>query len=422
MLACMLNRSSIRVVEPPSRHDEGSGAPRESASAWHAHVALIVVAAGAFCFVTSETLPSGLLTLIAAGLGTSFSTTGQLVTAYAVVVVLFSLPMTFATARIPHRTLLTVTLGVFCASTLLAAVAPTFGILLVSRLFSGLSHARFWSVAAAAVTGLFPPEIRGRVVARLALGQSLGPVLGVPLGVWLGQQTDWRTPFFVLGGASLLLTVAVFLLFPSYPPAHGGAARGSNPSRLRFLLLLLSTGITVTGGMAVLTYIAPFILDYAGFADRSLSLVLGVSGVAGVLGTILVGRFLDAHPGRCHVVVLVGLVVAYSGLYGLGTWPAFVVAFIALNEASFGAMAGVLMHRGLQLAPGTTDIAVAAVSTAFNVGIAAGAFFGGRIIAASTVGDVPLLAALLMSVALGVVGAELGTKARAQPADARIDR
>ena len=179
----MLNRSSIRVVEPPSRHDEGSGAPRESASAWHAHVARIVVAAGAFCFVTSETLPSGLLTLIAAGLGTSFSTTGQLVTAYAVVVVLFSLPMTFATARIPHRTLLTVTLGVFCASTLLAAAAPTFGILMVSRLLSGLSHALFW---------------------------------------WLGQQADWRTPFFVLGGASLVLTVAVFVLFPSYPPAHGG--------------------------------------------------------------------------------------------------------------------------------------------------------------------------------------------------------
>lgn len=59
---------------------------------WRAPAALVVVAAGAFCFVTGETLPSGLLTLISAGLGTSVSLTGQLVTAYAVVVVLFSLP------------------------------------------------------------------------------------------------------------------------------------------------------------------------------------------------------------------------------------------------------------------------------------------------------------------------------------------
>lgn len=368
-----------------------------------ARLSLAVLAAGAFCFVTTETLPSGMLTLISEGLDKPVSTTGQLVTAYAVVVVVFSLPLTRVTTRIPRRGLLTVTLGVFSLATLLAAVAPTFELLTAARLLSGLSHALFWSVAAAAATGLFPPEIRGRMVARLSIGSALGPVLGVPAGTWLAQQTEWRVAFAVLGVVSVVLAVAVFALLPSYPPEEGGAARGVDPSRRRFVVLLVTTGAAVAGGMAVLTYIAPYVIDHAGFPEDSLSLMLAVSGAAGVVGTTLVGRFLDRRPWESLAVILVGLAVAHLGLFAFGSVPALVVAAVALTGACFGALAATLMHRGLQHAPGNTDIAMAAVSVAFNIGIAAGAFFGGRVVAAWSVQGVPLMGASLVLTALVLV-------------------
>ncbi|WP_268530873.1 MFS transporter [Cellulomonas sp. CW35] len=380
--------------------------PAPLTSPRRAVLALTVLAAGAFCFVTSETLPSGLLTMISDSLGVEQSTTGQLVTVYAVVVVLFSLPLTRVTARVPRRGLLTVTLVVFATASLLAALAPSFGVLAAARVLAGVSHALFWSIAAAAATGLFPPEVRGRMVARLSIGSALGPVLGVPLGTWLGQQLDWRVPFAAIGAVSVVLAVAVLALVPRYAPEEGGAARGLTPSVSRFVVLLVTTCLAVAGGMAVLTYIAPYVLDHAGFAEKSLSLVLAVSGGAGVVGTTVVGRFLDSHARACRVVVLIGLAVAHAGLWAFGHRPAVVVACVALTGACFGALAATLMHRGLQVAPGNTDIAMAAVSTAFNIGIAAGAFLGGRVLAAGGPHLVPLMGAGLVTLALVVVLAE----------------
>ncbi|MBB2922411.1 MFS transporter [Cellulomonas cellasea] len=371
-----------------------------------AHLALAVLAAGAFCFVTTETLPSGLLTLIARGLDRSVSATGQLVTAYAAVVVVFSLPLTRLTTRVPRRGLLTVTLAVFSAATLLAAWAPTFEVLLAARVLSGLAHALFWSVAAAAATGLFPPEVRGRMVARLSVGSALGPVLGVPAGTWVAQQTQWRVAFLVLGVLSVLLTLAVLALLPSHPPEQGGAARALEPSRPRYVLLLGTTGLAVAGGMAVLTYLAPFVIDHVGVAEGSLSLVLAVSGAAGVVGTTVAGRFLDRRPWPTLVVVLAGLGLAHLGLGLLGGSVAVAVACFGLAGACFGGLATTLMHRGLQHAPGNTDLAMAGVSTAFNVGIGAGALLGGRVVATWGVQGVPLLGASLVLAALVLVVTE----------------
>ncbi|WP_299955199.1 MFS transporter [uncultured Modestobacter sp.] len=386
---------------PPVVRSPGAMPPLVSRR--RADLALAALAAGAFCFVTTETLPSGMLTLIAEGLGESVSTTGQLVTAYAVVVVVFSLPLTRLTMRTPRRGLLTATLAVFSAATLLAAFAPTFEVLVAARVLSGLTHALFWSVAAAAATGLFPPEIRGRMVARLSIGSSLGPVLGVPLGTWIGQHADWRVAFAVLGGLSIAVAVTVFALLPSHAPEDGGAARGTAPSLPRFVFLLATTCAAVAGGMAVLTYIAPYVLDHARMSESSLGLVLAVSGAAGVVGTWVVGTFLDSRSRQCLTLALVGLGLAQVGLWALGGSAVLVVASIALTGGCFGALNATLVHGGLQVAPGNTDLAMAGISMAFNVGIAVGAFSGGRVIDGWSVQSVPLLGAAFTVVALALV-------------------
>src|SRR4051794_32315363 len=126
-----------------------------------ANWALAALAVAAFTYVTTEVLPIGLLTVIAGDLHRSVSGTGLLVTGYATVVVLASLPLTRLTRRVPRRTLLTVTLGVFVAGTLLSAVAPTYPVLLGGRLLIALTQALFWSVAATTATAMFPPEVRG---------------------------------------------------------------------------------------------------------------------------------------------------------------------------------------------------------------------------------------------------------------------
>ncbi|MFE1319728.1 MFS transporter [Kitasatospora phosalacinea] len=368
--------------------------------------ALFALSFAAFCFVTTEVLPTGLLTIIASDLGRSESQIGLLVTGYALVVLLASLPLARATRRIPRRLLLSGTLAILALATLVAAVAGNFWVLLVSRLLTGLTQAMFWAVVASTATGLFPPEVRGRMVARLSIGNGLAPVLGVPVGTWLAQQTDWRVTFGVMSALSTATCLAVALLLPGFAPEESSSARGTAPDRRRLTVLLIVTGLSVTGAMGTFTYLTSLLLDVSGFAKGSLGPLLSVSGVSGVLGTLLLGRYLDRFPWQSLVALLGSLTAALLGLAAVGTVKPPALAMLALLGLSFSALAAAIQHRALQVAPGSTDMASAAMSSVFNLGIAAGSLLGAGLVATTGVRAMPLAGGLLAVLALLVMLAE----------------
>ncbi len=368
--------------------------------------ALITLSIGAFCFVTTEVLPIGLLTLIAPDLHRTTAQAGLLVTGYAVMVILFSVPLTRLTRRVPRRQLLTVTMAIAVGATLWSALARSYDELLAARLLTGLTQAMFWSVVSPAAIGLFPSAVRGRMVARLSIGSALAPVIGIPFGTWLGQQTGWRVSFAVMSGVSLLTCIAVGVLVPTISPQNGGAATGATPDVRRLRLLVVATTVGVTGAMGTFTYVTPYLLTIGGFAAGVLSLLLLAQGVSGVLGLVTVGRFLDRHPWGVLTSLFGTLTVGLLGLYFFGRIHTPTILALALSGASFSALAAAINHRTMQIAPGSTDMASATTSSAFNVGIAAGSFLGSLQIAAFGVRNLPLLGGVLTTLALVVMLAE----------------
>src|SRR4030095_4348519 len=121
--------------------------------------ALAMLAVGTFSYVTIEVMPIGLLTVMADGLGRSRPEVGLLVTGYAVVVVLASIPLTLLTHKLPRRLVIGGTLAVFTAASICTALAPTYEALFAARLLTALSQALFWSVVVPVAAGLVPPEV-----------------------------------------------------------------------------------------------------------------------------------------------------------------------------------------------------------------------------------------------------------------------
>ncbi|MEH1128414.1 MFS transporter [Micromonospora sp. CPCC 206061] len=368
-----------------------------------ANGALAALSVGTFVYVTTEVLPIGLLTVMAADLGRSPSEIGLLVTGYAFVVVLVSLPLTHLTRRVPRRLLLTVTLGVFVAGVVLTAVAPGYWVLLVARLLVALTQALFWSVVGATATGLFPPEVRGRAIGRLAIGTSLAPVLGIPAGTWLGQQAGWRVTFLVMAAAGLATCVAVAALVPTVAPSDGGAARGIHPDRRRYVILVIACGLGVTGALTAYTYVTPFLLDVTGFEPTALGPLLVVIGLSGAVGAVAVGRYLDRHPWAAVAVPLGAIATALAIMAAGGAVPVAMVVALAIYGVSFSAMAAAIQNRTLRIAPGSTDIASAGISSAFNAGIAGGSLLGGVLVDTAGVRSVALAGALLVAAAVAVL-------------------
>jgi DHA1 family inner membrane transport protein len=340
------------------------------------------LSAAAFLYVTSETLPIGLLRPIGEDLNVSDSTVGLLVTYYGLVVVFTSLPLTQLTRRVPRRALMSGLLAVFVLSTILSAVVDSYLLLLCARVLTAVSQALFWSVVVATTASLFRPQIRGRVLAVLFAGSTLAAVIGVPAGTWLGQQLGWRAAFVALGTLALITMIAVAVFLPNSLPGWDESGRGSQPDVRRFSLLILVTVLVVTGAFTFFTYVSPYLTDSVSLSPRLVSTALLLRGVAGLVGVVLGGVLVDRRP-RMAIPLPVGVqAVALLGLRPFADSPAVALGLVALTGLAFAALTTALATRVLEVAPGNVALAASGISTAVNVGITLGALAGSNLLPA----------------------------------------
>jgi DHA1 family inner membrane transport protein len=371
-----------------------------------ARIALAALALSTFAYVTAETLPIGLLPEIAHGLRSSTSAVGLLVTAYGLVVVVATIPLTRLTHRWSRRRLLGILLTVFSVATTLSALAPNYSTLLGARIAIALSQAVFWAVVAPAAAALFSPAMRGRAVSILFAGTSLGPLVGVPAGTWLGQLTGWRVPFLVLGGIGLAILAMLHAVLPEVPAGRSDTDRGSAPDAGRYRVLVVATALTVTGAFTAFTYINPFLTEVSGFAESAVGPILLVRGLAGLIGVVAVG-FVVARHGWSVMTLLIGLQgVALTAQFVFGAQQAATVVATAVSSLALAATSAALGARVLQVAPGDTDLAGAGTSTAFNVGITSGALIGSLLVTGPGVRSSALAGAALSMVAFAVMASE----------------
>jgi DHA1 family L-arabinose/isopropyl-beta-D-thiogalactopyranoside export protein-like MFS transporter/DHA1 family inner membrane transport protein len=356
--------------------------------------------------VTTESLPIGLLTSMAEDLKHSVSAIGLLVTGYAIVVVIVSVPLTHLTRRLSRRTVLSGMLATLVVMALASALAHSYSLLFAARLVTALAQALFWSVVTSAVAGLFPEPARGRALSLMFTGTALAPVLGVPLGTWLGQRSGWRSAFVALSVLALLTFAAVVTLLPRAGAPGGEVTYGAIPDRRRYVVVLVVTTLGIAGSLTAFTYVTPFLLEVSHVTKGALALCLGISGAAGVVGSLASGPFLGRHaPG-----VVLSSLAAQSGalltLYFFGDGKVLAVAMLGIVGGATASMAAGLSARGLQIAPRRTDIAAAGISSAYNLGIAGGSWVGGLVLTGFSVRATALTAALLVLASLVVAFAE----------------
>lgn len=347
----------------------------------------------------------GLLPQLAHSLHRSHSATGYLVTAYALVVVICSVPLALVLRRLTRRRLLIGALTVFVLGCAAGAAAQTYGQLLATRLAIAAGHCVFWAVVAAAGAALVPRERRGHALAMVFSGSSLAGVLGIPAVTWLGQQTSWRVATLAASGLGVISLTAIVSLLPETAVEEERQA-APHPSRTRFAIVLGALALTMTGAFAMLTYITVFLLDLGGFRAAAISPILLVSGASGAIGVWVSARYAGHHARPTMLAGVAGLTAALGALALLAHHSTLDIVLLCAYGFSLSGVAVAVQSRCLDHAPGSINVASAANSAVFNVGIGGGALLGGLLLQHVGARAIPVAGCISTGLALLLLLAE----------------
>ncbi|KES08537.1 MFS transporter [Streptomyces toyocaensis] len=380
-------------------------------------LALLALAVVAFGLGTTEFATMGLLPQIADGVGVSVPDAGNLVSAYALGVVVGAPVLTGIGARVPHKRLLLLLTGLFVVGNIASALAPTYGTLFAARLLTGLPHGALFGVGAVVASRLVAPGRAARAVSRMFLGLTVANIVGVPAGTALGQQLGWRSAFLAIAVIGLAALAALALFVPHQP--RGGQSGIRHEVRamgnLQVVIGLAVAVVGFGGFFAVYSYLVPVLTNVTGLSDSSITLVLALYGVGMTLGTLIAGPLTDRalRPTLyAGLALLAGALVTFSFTVH-STWPALVtITFIGALGSFITTPVQMLLMAKAKDAP---TMAAASNHSAFNLANAGGAWLGGLALSAGWGWTSPALVGAALAVAglgLAVTGGLLNRDGR----------
>ncbi|MDW6017463.1 sugar transporter [Vibrio plantisponsor] len=335
-----------------------------------------------FIFNTTEFVPVGLLSDIANDFSISTASVGWMLTIYAWIVALMSLPMMMLTSRIERKKLLLALFALFIVSHGLSVFAWNFEVLVASRIGIAFAHAVFWSITASIAIRVAPPGKKTFALSILATGTSLAMVLGVPLGRIIGQWLGWRVTFGVIGITALVIMFSLYRLLPVMPSLFTGSMKKlpellKNPALMGLYLFIF---MIFTAHYSAYSYIEPFLKTIGLLSENFTTFLLLLFGSAGIIGSVIFGN-LGERPNTpilvgCTATVMVCTAMLYFAVPHLWSISILLVVW----SAALMIVCLVMQVKVLNIDANASDMIMSMFSGIINLGIGAGALIGGKVI------------------------------------------
>lgn len=362
--------------------------------------AVYALSVGSFGIGTTEFVIMGLLLDVAHDFHISITLAAWSITAYACGVVIGAPLLTPLLSRYPKKPALLFLMILFSIGNLGCGIAGNMTMLIIFRVITALAHASFFGISSVYAAELAPVDKRASAVSAVFLGATLANILGVPLGAWVGQYLGWRYTFFMVTLIGILSALAVIALVPGRQaqPAVQSRIRDElkvlrHPTVLRSLLI---TALGFSGVFAAFTYIAPMLKTVTGMSEHLIPPVLVLFGVGMVAGNHLGGRLTDGGVRRALLLTLALLIVVLCLFpFAIKTLPGACAAVFLLGAAMFSTIPPLQMQALDSSETGKSMVSSCNIA-AFNLGNAAGAWFGGLLLTAGvSLSHIPLAGACL---------------------------
>lgn len=344
-------------------------------------IALLTLSA--FVAITTEYGIIGIMPELAQGLGVSTAAAGQLVTLFALTVMLCGPFLTALLAGKKRKPLFIIVMAIYAAANLMAALAPNFATLAVARILPALALPVFWGTASETAVQLAGPGNAGRASAQFYLGSACALLIGIPFGTLISHMLGWRALFFVLTLLSLATAAALYYFMPSLekPLKFKIKEQLGILGKPYFLINLLLSVVVFSAMFTAYTYFAHFLQQVAGVTDADVGWWLLGFGAVGLIGNWLGGKFLDRSLLRTTIFFLCMLGCGMTLSTLMASQPVLLWIALTLWGVAYTALFPVCQVRVVAAAKRAKALAGAMNVSATNGGTALGSMLGGAIIA-----------------------------------------
>lgn len=302
------------------------------------NVIIAVFMIGTFAVGMTEYVVTGLLTQFAIDLNVEIATTGLLLSVYALSVTVFGPVIRLLTLKFSPKLLLLILISIFIISNIVAATAPNFEVLLLSRLLSATMHAPFFGVMMSLAMAISAPHKKTGAVALVNGGLVISVMIGVPFGSFIGAALSWRTVFWIIVLLGIITLIGLMLVTPNYKIKEAPRIMDElTVFKDRNVLLLIFTIIFgYSGVFTAYTFLEPMLRDITGMGNFGVAFSMLMFGTFAVIGNFSSGNI---QPSRLTFMVtltflFLGIVLIFftfmlenqilafiaSGLFGLGTF------------------------------------------------------------------------------------------------------
>lgn len=361
-------------------------------------MALIGLTCAAFIFNTSEFIPIGLLTDIANDFLTTEAQAGMIISIYAFVVMLLSLPLMIAASRFEMKKLLSSVIFVFAGFQLLSAVSTSYYMLMLSRIGVACAHAIFWSIVSPLAVRIVPEKYKSLALSMIVTGTSVAMIFGLPIGRIIGLHIGWRMTFLCIGIFAFVLMIYLMLMLPKVP-SRGTFSLQKLPFLFRKSVLLdffIISFAIATSYYTGYSYIEPFLKQVAGLQDNWITVTLVIFGAMGILGSLAFSRFYNKNPYKFTDFVLLGIFGCLMLLQAAACCCLTIILLCALWGMVFTASNVVLQAETINNSPvEATSVSMSIFSGIFNLGIACGTYIGGQVCTHFSMSDIGYTGAVL---------------------------
>ncbi|UUZ89648.1 MFS transporter [Paenibacillus sp. P25] len=257
---------------------------------------VLLLAIGSFVTGTGELIIAGIMDWIASDLRVSVALAGQLVTVFSLSFAIGTPIVIALTTRINRKALLLITLACSFIGCIAAVLADSYAVMVLSRAVLGVCSGVFNVVAFSLAASLVASDKRGSAISSIQVGSSASLVVGVPLGVVIAGHFGWHAIFGVLAAATVIILLVILRVLPGIPGQAAALENAMNSMKKpRVIAALLINLLNVVGYSVCYTYITPFLQSMAHFTHASISVVLLLMGICGIIGSRIGGYATDKY-------------------------------------------------------------------------------------------------------------------------------